>query len=110
MAAEAAGVDRARRPAAARSTRVVTPTISVRKRLHEIWLSRELLIYLVRTEIKVKYKNSVLGLVWSMLAPAMTLAIYFVVFQIVARQQACRTSSSSCSPACWCGTSSHWAS
>src|ERR1700722_19270687 len=64
-------------------TRVVTPTISVRKRLHEIWLSRELLIYLVRTEIKVKYKNSVLGLVWSMAAPAMTLAIYFFVFQII---------------------------
>ena len=64
-------------------TRVVTPTISVRQRLHEIWLSRELLIYLVRTEIKVKYKNSALGLVWSMAAPAMTLAIYFIVFQII---------------------------
>ena len=64
-------------------TRVVTPTISVRKRLREIWLSRELLIYLVRTEIKVKYKNSVLGLVWSMVAPAMTLAIYFFVFSIL---------------------------
>ena len=51
--------------------------------MREIWLSRELLIYLVRTEIKVKYKNSVLGLVWSMVAPAMTLAIYFFVFQIV---------------------------
>jgi ABC-2 type transport system permease protein len=64
-------------------TRIVTPTISVRKRLREIWLSRELLIYLVRTEIKVKYKNSVLGLVWSMIAPAMTLAIYFFVFSIL---------------------------
>jgi ABC-2 type transport system permease protein len=81
-AAVAAGVSRS---AAARGsvTRVVTPTISVRKRLHEIWLSRELLIYLVRTEIKVKYKNSVLGLVWSMAAPAMTLAIYFFVFQVI---------------------------
>ena len=82
LAAEAAGISRsaARRGSV---TRVVTPTISVRKRLREIWLSRELLIYLVRTEIKVKYKNSVLGLVWSMAAPAMTLAIYFFVFQII---------------------------
>jgi ABC-2 type transport system permease protein len=64
-------------------TRIVSPTISVRQRLRDIWLSRELLIYLVRTEIKVKYKNSVLGLVWSMVAPAMTLAIYFFVFQVV---------------------------
>ncbi len=55
----------------------------MRKRLREIWLSRELLIYLVRTEIKVKYKNSALGLIWSMAAPAMTLAVYFFVFSIV---------------------------
>jgi ABC-2 type transport system permease protein len=55
----------------------------VRQRFKEIWLSRELLVYLVRTEIKVKYKNSVLGLVWSMISPAMTLAIYFIVFQVV---------------------------
>ncbi|HYA67944.1 MAG TPA: ABC transporter permease [Acidimicrobiales bacterium] len=82
IAAEAGGLsERAARRAT--GTRIVTPTISVRKRLREIWLSRELLIYLVRTEIKVKYKNSVLGLVWSMVAPAMTLAIYFFVFQIV---------------------------
>jgi ABC-2 type transport system permease protein len=82
MAAEVAGVPE-REARRGSSTRIVTPTINVRKRLREIWLSRELLIYLVRTEIKVKYKNSVLGLVWSMVAPAMTLAIYFVVFQIV---------------------------
>jgi ABC-2 type transport system permease protein len=82
MAAEAAGA-RARDARRASGTRIVTPTISVRKRLREIWLSRELLIYLVRTEIKVKYKNSVLGLVWSMIAPAMTLAIYFFVFSIL---------------------------
>ena len=55
------------------------------QRLREIWLSRELLVYLVRTEIKVKYKNSVLGLVWSMISPAMTLAIYFIVFQFISK-------------------------
>jgi ABC-2 type transport system permease protein len=82
MAAEASGIGtrQARRGSV---TRIVTPTISVRKRLREIWLSRELLIYLVRTEIKVKYKNSALGLVWSMISPAMTLAIYYFVFSIL---------------------------
>jgi ABC-2 type transport system permease protein len=82
MAAEAAGFS----PQEARGnkvTRVVTPTIGVGQRLREIWRSRELLVYLVRTEIKVKYKNSALGLIWSMVAPAMTLAIYFFVFQVV---------------------------
>ena len=82
MAAQAAGFT-AREAQGHKITRVVSPTIGVGQRLREIWLSRELLVYLVRTEIKVKYKNSVLGLVWSMVAPAMTLAIYFVVFQVV---------------------------
>jgi ABC-2 type transport system permease protein len=82
MAAQAGGVsERVARQGS--NTRIVTPATSVRQRLKEIWLSRELLVYLVRTEIKVKYKNSVLGLVWSMVAPAMSLAIYFVVFQII---------------------------
>ena len=88
MAAEAAGVSTRQAARATRSPRIVTPTISVRKRLREIWLSRELLIYLVRTEIKVKYKNSALGLVWSMISPAMTLAIYFFVFHPVGQQDA----------------------
>jgi ABC-2 type transport system permease protein len=84
MAAEAAGYS-AREARGHKVTRVVSPTISVGQRLREIWLSRELLIYLVRAEIKVKYKNSVLGLVWSMIAPAMTLIIYFIVFQFIAK-------------------------
>jgi ABC-2 type transport system permease protein len=82
MAARAAGSG-PREERAPGGTRVVSPTISVRARLREIWLSRELLIYLVRTEIKVKYKNSVLGLIWSMVAPAMTLVIYWFVFGVV---------------------------
>ena len=40
---------------------------------------------LVRTELKVKYKDSVLGYAWSMLNPALVLAIYYVVFKIIAR-------------------------
>ena len=75
--AEAGGV--------AKVTRVVAANISVWARIAEIWRSRELLVYLVRTEIKVKYKNSFLGLVWSMLSPAMTLAVYTVVFGLFLR-------------------------
>jgi ABC-2 type transport system permease protein len=82
MAARAAGLsERAARRAT--TTRIVTPTISVPQRLREIWAARELLVYLVRTEIKVKYKNSVLGLVWSMISPATTLVIYWFVFSVV---------------------------
>jgi ABC-2 type transport system permease protein len=82
MAAEAAGLSE-RQAQRGSFTRIVTPTISVRQRLRELWLSRELISYLVRTEIKVKYKNSVLGLLWSMVAPAMSLLIYWFVFAVV---------------------------
>jgi ABC-2 type transport system permease protein len=65
-----------------KTTRVVSANISVWQRLVEIWRCRELLVYLVRTEIKVKYKNSFLGLLWSMLSPAMTLLVYTLVFGV----------------------------
>jgi ABC-2 type transport system permease protein len=60
--------------------RVVTARISLRKRLTTLIASRELLVFLVRKDLKVKYKGSVLGLLWSMLNPAVVLAVYYVVF------------------------------
>ncbi|MGH9081738.1 MAG: ABC transporter permease [Acidimicrobiales bacterium] len=63
-----------------KTTRVVSAHSTVWQRLVAIWTSRELLIYLVRTEIKVKYKNSFLGLLWSMLSPALNLLVFTVVF------------------------------
>jgi ABC-2 type transport system permease protein len=66
-------------------TRVVSADISLWTRIAEIWRCRELLIHLVRNEIRVKYKNSVLGFLWSMLSPAMNLLVYFMVFHFIAR-------------------------
>ena len=63
-----------------KTTRVVSADINVKNRLRDIWRSHELLVYLIRTEIKVKYKNSILGLLWSMVSPALTLAVYTMVF------------------------------
>jgi ABC-2 type transport system permease protein len=64
-------------------TRVVSAEVAISTRLAEIWRSRELLGKLIATEIKVKYKNSALGLAWSMVAPAITLAIYWMIFGLV---------------------------
>ncbi len=67
----------------AKPVRVVSARVSVRDRIVEIWRTRELLSYLISTEIKVKYKNSALGLLWSMVAPAMSLLIFWFVFGVV---------------------------
>ena len=48
-----------------------------------MWRYRELLVGLVRKELKVKYKDSSLGFFWSMLNPAMYLAVFYVVFQVI---------------------------
>jgi ABC-2 type transport system permease protein len=43
------------------------------------------LLGLIGKELKVKYKDSVLGFAWSMLNPALYLAVFFFVFQIALR-------------------------
>jgi len=45
----------------------------------EIWAYRELLANLVRKELKVKYKNSFLGFMWSLVRPLCLLMIYWLV-------------------------------
>lgn len=62
---------------------VVKPKMSLRKRLTNTYRYRDLLFGLIGKEISVKYKNSALGIVWSMLNPAMYILIYFLVFQKV---------------------------
>src|SRR6478609_8015797 len=62
---------------------VVSPRQTVRAHLRDLWRFRELLRNLVRKELKVKYKNSVLGFVWSMLNPLFLLAVYGVAFSIL---------------------------
>ena len=63
--------------------RVVAARATLPKRLRDIWRYRELLVGLIRKELKVKYKNSVLGFVWSMLNPALYLVVFYVVFTYV---------------------------
>lgn len=62
---------------------VVAPRRTVTQSLAGIWRYRELLANLVRKELKVRYKNSSLGFIWSMLNPAMYLVVFYVVFQLV---------------------------
>ena len=63
--------------------RVVSARTGLRQQLRDIWAYREFLILSVRTQLKVKYKNSALGFLWSMLNPALYLVVYYIVFQII---------------------------
>src|SRR6266511_5352631 len=48
--------------------------------LGELWRYRELLYFLVWRDIKVRYKQTVLGVAWAILQPLMTMAIFTVIF------------------------------
>ena len=46
----------------------------------EIWAYRELLFFLVWRDIKVRYKQTVLGAAWAILRPLFTMIIFSVIF------------------------------
>lgn len=68
---------------AAPPTNVIAPRRSVYRHLVELWSYRELLGNLIRKELKVKYKKSSLGFLWSLLNPAMYIVVFTIVFQVV---------------------------
>lgn len=53
--------------------------------LKEIWVYRELLYFLTWRDIKVRYKQTAIGVVWAVLQPVLTTAIFTVIFSKFAR-------------------------
>lgn len=53
------------------------------QRLVHLWRYRELIGNLTRKELKVKYKNSILGFVWSLLNPLTYLLVFSLVFGLI---------------------------
>lgn len=67
------------------SARVVRARRGLHTRVADIWRYRELLVGLVRRELKVKYKNSTLGFLWSLVNPLLYLVVFTVAFQFILR-------------------------
>lgn len=51
----------------------------------EIWDARELLFFLVWRDAKVRYKQTVLGVLWSVLQPLMAMSVFALFFGRLAR-------------------------
>ncbi len=60
-----------------------SPKLRPIARLRDLWAYREILVNLIRKELKVKYTQSVLGAAWSMLNPILYLAVFTFVFTVV---------------------------
>lgn len=54
-------------------------------KLSEIWAHRDLLYFLVWRDIKVRYKQTLLGAAWAIIQPVVTMLIFTVIFGGLAR-------------------------
>lgn len=52
----------------------------MREELRELWRFRELLLVMTQRELRVRYKNSALGFLWSFINPLVTTLVMWVVF------------------------------
>ncbi len=68
---------------AGKELQIVAPRRSVRQYLREVTGYRELFVSLVRKELKIRYKQSTIGLTWSMIQPIFLLIIYSMVFSVL---------------------------
>lgn len=57
----------------------------IRLDLKDIWEYRELLFFLTLRDIKIKYKQTAIGIAWVVLQPVLTTAIFTIIFSAFAR-------------------------
>src|ERR1041385_1884886 len=55
--------------------------------LGELWAYRELLIFLAWRDVKVRYKQTVLGFAWAILVPLLTMVVFNVLFDLLMGRQ-----------------------
>src|ERR1700716_2619001 len=65
--------------------RIEPPRGWLELRLAEVWEYRELLYFFVWRDIKVRYKQTVIGVVWVVLQPLMTMGVFTIFFGRLAK-------------------------
>jgi len=60
--------------------------VPLRDRLAELWAYRHLAANLVVRDLKVRYKGSVLGFLWSMASPLLMMLVFYFLFRVLWRQ------------------------
>ena len=54
-------------------------------KLGELWVYRELLYFLIWRDVKVRYKQTLLGAAWAILQPVLTMVVFSIFFGRLAR-------------------------
>ena len=53
--------------------------------LRDLWVYRELIFFMVWRDVKVKYKQTLLGMAWAVIQPVMTMLVFSFLFGRVAK-------------------------
>jgi lipopolysaccharide transport system permease protein len=65
--------------------RIEPPRGWLELRLDEVWQYRELLYFFVWRDVKVRYKQTVIGVLWVVLQPLMTMGVFTIFFGRLAK-------------------------
>jgi lipopolysaccharide transport system permease protein len=65
--------------------RIEPPRGWLELRLHEVWQYRELLYFFVWRDVKVRYKQTVIGVLWVVIQPLMTMGVFTIFFGRLAK-------------------------
>ena len=52
----------------------------IRAGLSELWAFRELLFFFIWRDVKVRYKQTVIGVCWAVLQPLFAMVVFSIVF------------------------------
>src|SRR5271170_6290993 len=75
----------AKRPAGTATIRIEPPHGWFDLRLKELWEYRELLYFFVWRDVKVRYKQTAIGVAWVILQPLMTMGVFTIFFGRLAK-------------------------
>src|SRR5436309_15470022 len=67
------------------AVRIEPPRGWLEVRLREIWQYRELLYFFVWRDVKIRYKQTVIGVAWVVLQPLLTMAVFTLFFGRLAK-------------------------
>lgn len=61
------------------------PTGLAALNLHDLWVYRELIFFMIWRNLKVRYKQTLLGATWAVIQPVMTMLVFNFIFGSVAK-------------------------
>src|SRR5260370_8794940 len=70
---------------ASSTIRIEPPSSLFELRLREVWAYRELLYFFIWRDVKIRYKQTAIGVLWVVLQPVLTILVFTLFFARLAK-------------------------